>query len=42
MHDLYELWQKVDYYFDLKDLTDAIGYLATIDVNSKKFYANSR
>lgn len=40
MQNLYKLWQGVEYHFDLKDLTDAIGYLATIDVNSKKFYAD--
>lgn len=38
MTELFELWKKVDYQLDLKDLADAIAYLSGIDVKNLKYY----
>lgn len=38
MTDLFELWKAVNYDLNLKDLSDALTYLSSIDVKKMKYY----
>lgn len=40
MMELFQLWKKIEYNLDEKEISDAIATLEAIDVDSKKFYGD--